>query len=116
MALITTQVVSTSTITAAGNTSSAVVQPVGNVGGPVYVAIGVTAVTGSGASLSPVVQFSADNSTWLTANTDETFPAITATGATVLRVGQSRGQYVRVSWPLPAGTSPNITAAIVIWS
>ncbi|NUO34308.1 MAG: hypothetical protein HOQ27_04450 [Dermatophilaceae bacterium] len=117
MPKINTQAASATTITAAGNTATAQVQPVGNVGGPVTVHIGVTAVSGAGASWSPVVQFSTDGgSTWLTASADETIPAITATGVTVFRVAQSRGQHVRVSWPTPAGTTPSITADIAIWS
>jgi hypothetical protein len=116
MSKITTQQSSSSVITTSGNTASAPVQPVGNVGGPVTVHIGVDVVSGSSPSWAPVVQFSMDNATWLAANADETIPAITTTGVTVWRVAQSRGMFVRVSWPTPGGTTPSFTASIAIWS
>lgn len=116
MSKVNTQVASSSVITTAGNSAVAQVQPVGNVGGPVLVHIGVDAVSGAGATWSPVVQFSNDGSTWLAAGADEAIPPITTTGVTVWRVAQSRGQFVRVSWPLPAGTSPSFTANIALWS
>lgn len=116
MPRITTQTASGTVITAAGNTATAAVQPVGNVGGAVLVHIGVGAVSGSSPSWAPVVQFSSDGTTWLAANADETIPAITTTGVTVWRVAQSRGAFVRVSWPLPGGTTPSFTASIAIWS
>lgn len=116
MAQVTTQSVFTGAITAAGNTTTATVQPVGNVGGPVWVSVGIGAVAGTSPTLAPVVQFSTDGTTWLTANTDETLPTISAVGVTVWRVAQSRGQFARVSWPLPGGTTPSLTAAIAIWS
>lgn len=112
----TTQVGTSSVITTSGQTSTAAVQPVGNVGGPVMVHIGVDVVSGSSPSWAPVVQFSQDGSTWLAANTDETITPITTTGVTVWRVAQSRGQFVRVSWPTPGGTTPSFTASIAIWS
>ena len=117
MAKITTQVGSSSVITTAGNTATATVQPVGNVGGSVVVHIGVDVVSGSSPTWAPVVQFSMDGTTWLAANADETIsPVITTTGVTVWRVFQSRGAFVRVSWPLPGGTTPSFTATIAIWS
>lgn len=116
MPRITTQTASGTVITVAGNTATAAVQPVGNVGGAVLVHIGVGAVSGSSPSWAPVVQFSSDGTTWLAANADETIPAITATGVTAWRVAQSRGAFVRVSWPLPGGTTPSFTASIAIWS
>jgi hypothetical protein len=118
MPKITTQIGTSNTITTSGQTATAQVLPFGNVGGPVVVHIGVDAVSGSGSpTWSPVVQFSQDGgSTWLAASADETIPAITATGVTVFKVNQSRGQHVRVSWPTPSGTSPSFTANIGIWS
>ena len=116
MSKVTTQVGSSSVITTAGNTATAAVQPVGNVGGPVVVHIGVDVVSGSSPSWSPVVQFSQDGTTWIAANADETITPITTTGVTVWRVFQSRGAFVRVSWPLPSGTSPSFTATIAMWS
>lgn len=118
MPKITTQQASSQVITSSGNTATAVVQPVGNVGGPVTVHIGCDAVSGTGSpTWSPVVQFSTDGgSTWITASSDETIPPITTTGVTVWKVAQSRGQHVRVSWPTPTGTSPSFTASIAIWS
>lgn len=116
MPKITTQHASSTVITTAGNTATATVQPVGNVGGPVSVHIGVDAVSGATPTWAPVVQFSNDGTTWLAANTDETIPVISATGVTVWRVAQSRGTFVRVSWPLPGGTTPSFTANIAIWS
>ena len=117
MPKITTQVGTSSVITTSGQTATATVQPVGNVGGPVTVHIGVDVVSGSGSpTWSPVVQFSNDGSTWIAASADETIPPITATGVTVWKVAQSRGQFVRVSWPTPTGTSPSFTASIAIWS
>lgn len=116
MPKITTQTASSTVVTAAGNTVTAAVQPVGNVGGPVLVHIGVDVVSGSSPTWSPVVQFSNDGTTWLGANADETIPVITTTGVTVWRVAQSRGSFVRVSWPLPGGTTPSFTASIAIWS
>jgi len=116
MPKITTQIGSSNIITAAGNTATATVQPVGNIGGPVTVHIGVDVVSGTSPSWAPVVQFSTDGTTWLAANADETIPVITTTGVTVWRVAQSRGSFVRVSWPLPGGTTPSFTASIAIWS
>lgn len=116
MPKITTQAASATVVTAAGNTATAAVQPVGNVGGPVHVHIGVDVVSGGSPSWAPVVQFSNDGTTWLAASADETIPAITTTGVTVWRVAQSRGPFVRVSWPLPGGTTPSFTASIAIWS
>lgn len=116
MPKITTQTASSTVITAAGNTATATVQPVGNVGSPVLVHIGVSAVSGTSPTWAPVVQFSNDGTTWLAANADETIPAITTTGVTVWRVAQSRATFVRVSWPLPGGTTPSFTANIAIWS
>lgn len=116
MPKITTQAASSSVVTAAGNTVTATVQPVGSVGGPVTVHIGVGVVSGTNPSWAPVVQFSNDGTTWLAANADETIPVITTTGVTVWRVAQSRGSFVRVSWPLPGGTTPSFTASIAIWS
>ena len=116
MPKITTQTASSAVISTAGNTATASVQPVGNVGGPVVVHIGVSVVSGSSPTWTPVVQFSTDGTTWLTANTDETIPVITTTGVTVWRVAQSRGAFVRVSWLLPGGTTPSFTANIAIWS
>ena len=116
MPKITTQHASSTVITAAGNTPTVTVQPVGNVGGPVSVHIGVDVVSGTSPTWAPVVQFSTDGTTWLAANTDETIPVITTTGVTVWRVAQSRGTFVRVSWPLPGGTTPSFTATIAIWS
>jgi hypothetical protein len=116
MPKITTQVGSSTVITAAGNTATATVQPVGNVGGPVSVHIGVDVVSGTTPTWAPVVQFSNDGTTWLAANADETIPVISTTGVTVWRVAQSRGSFVRVSWPLPGGTTPSFTATIAIWS
>jgi hypothetical protein len=117
MPKVTTQVGSASVITTAGNTASAAVQPVGNVGGPVVVHIGVDVVSGTASpTWAPVVQFSMDGTTWLAAGADETIPPITTTGVTVWRVAQSRGMFVRVSWPLPGGTNPSFTATIAIWS
>lgn len=116
MPKVTTQIGSSTVITTSGNTATAAVQPVGNVGGPVTVHIGVDVVSGTSPSWAPVVQFSNDGTTWMAANADETIPAITATGVTVWRVAQSRGTFVRVSWPLPGGTTPSFTASIAIWS
>lgn len=116
MPKITTQHASAAVVTAAGNTATATVQPVGNVGGPVTVHIGVDVVSGSSPTWAPVVQFSSDGTTWLAANADETIPVITTTGVTVWRVAQSRGSFARVSWPLPGGTTPSFTASIAIWS
>ena len=116
MPKITTQAASSNVITAAGNTATATVQPAGNVGGPVTVHLGVNVVSGSSPTWAPVVQFSNDGTTWLAASADETIPVITTTGVTVWRVAQSRGAFVRVSWPLPGGTTPSFTANIAIWS
>lgn len=116
MPKITTQAAAGTVITTAGNTATASVQPIGNVGGAVLIHIGVGAVSGTSPSWAPVVQFSNDGTTWLAANADETIPAITTTGVTVWRVAQSRGAFVRVSWPLPGGTTPSFTASIAIWS
>ena len=117
MPKVNTQQAAASVITTSGNTATAVVQPVGNVGGPVTVHIGVTAVSGSASpTWAPVVQFSNDGSTWIAANADETIPPITATGVTVWRVAQSRGSFVRVSCPTPSGTTPSFTADVAIWS
>lgn len=117
MPKVTTQIGSSTVITTSGNTASAQVQPIGNIGGPVTVHIGVDVVSGSSPSWSPVVQFSNDGgSTWIAANADETIPAITSIGVTVWRVAQSRGQLARVSWPAPTGTTPSFTATIAIWS
>jgi len=116
MPRITTQHASSTVVTAAGNTATATVQPVGNVGGAVSVHIGVDVVSGTSPTWAPVVQFSNDGTTWLAANVDETIPVISATGVTVWRVAQSRGAFARVSWPLPGGTTPSFTATIAIWS
>ena len=116
MPRITTQVGSSAVITAAGNTATATVQPVGNVGGTVLVHIGVDVVSGTSPTWAPVVQFSNDGTTWLATSADETVPVITTTGVTVWRVAQSRGTFVRVSWPLPGGTTPSFTATIAVWS
>ncbi|MFF0268664.1 hypothetical protein [Kribbella sp. NPDC004536] len=115
MTAIATGAVFTGTITAAGNTATASVQPFGNVGGPVYAAVAITAVSGTTPTLVPKLQFSVDGTTWLAANSDETFPTLSAVGVTLLTV-PSRAIYARVSWALPGGTSPSFTTAVAIWS
>jgi len=105
---------SNTVITTSGNSSGVAVQPVGNVGGPVTCHISVTAVSGTSPTLTVSLQFSWNNSTWTTANADETTAAITTTG-TVQLTAPSRGTFVRAAWTV-GGTTPSFTAAIALWS
>jgi hypothetical protein len=101
-------------ITTSGNSSGVAVQPVGNVGGPVSCHVAVTAVSGSTPTLTVSLQWSWNNSTWISANADETFATITAVGAALL-IAPSRAPYVRAAWTVTGGT-PSFTAAIALWS
>jgi hypothetical protein len=101
-------------LTTSGNSTSVAVQPVGNVGGAVSCHVAVTAVSGTNPTLTVSLQWSWNNSTWITANADETFATITATGAALLTV-PSRAPYVRAAWTV-TGTTPSFTAAIALWS
>ena len=107
-------VASNAVITTSGNSSGVLVQPVGNVGGPVSCHLAVTAVSGSSPTLTVSLQWSQNNSTWITATTDETFATVTAAGAALLTV-PSRALYVRAAWTVTGGT-PSFTAAIALWS
>ena len=101
-------------ITAAGNTTSTPVA-LGNVGSPVNCLVAVTAATGTTPSLVITLQWSWDNSTWVTGNSSEAFASITGVSSALLTV-PSRAPYVRASWPLPGGTTPNFTTVIAVWS
>lgn len=101
-------------ITTSGNSTGVQVQPVGNVGGPVSCHVSVTAVSGSTPALTVSLQWSWNNSTWISGNADETFAPITATGAALLTV-PSRAPYVRAAWTVTGGT-PSFTAAVALWS
>jgi hypothetical protein len=107
-------VVNNAVLTTSGNSAGVLVLPVGNVGGPVYCHVAVTAVSGSTPTLVVSLQWSWNSSTWITANTDETFTTFTSVGAALLVV-PSRGLYVRSAWTV-AGTTPSFTAAIALWS
>jgi hypothetical protein len=101
-------------ITTSGNSSGVVVQPVGNVGGAVSCHVAVTAVSGSSPTLTVSLQWSQNNSTWINANADETLPAITTAGVSLLTV-PSRAAFVRAAWTV-GGSTPSFTAAIAVWS
>lgn len=101
-------------LTTSGNSPGVVVQPVGNVGGAVSCHVAVTAVSGSSPTLVVSLQWSPNNSTWINANTDETFATITTATAALLTV-PSRAAYVRAAWTV-AGSTPSFTTAIAVWS
>lgn len=101
-------------ITTSGNSAGVAVQPVGNIGGPVSCHVAVTAVSGTTPTLTVSLQWSWNNSTWITATADETFAAFTAAGAALLTV-PSRAPYVRAAWAVTGGT-PSFAAAIALWS
>lgn len=101
-------------LTTSGNSTGVAVQPVGNIGGPVSCHVAVTAVSGSSPTLIVSLQWSWNNSTWITASADETFTTMTTTGAALLTV-PSRAPYVRAAWTVAGGT-PSFTAAIALWS
>lgn len=101
-------------LTTSGNSSGVQVQPGGNIGGPVSCHVAVTAASGTSPSLVVSLQWSANNSTWIASNTDETFAAITTTGAALLTV-PSRAAFVRAAWTV-TGTTPSFTTAIALWS
>lgn len=102
-------------ITTSGNSSVVAVQPVGNVGGPVSCHVSVTAVSGTASpTLTVSLQFSWDQSTWTTANAEETFAVINAVGDALLTC-PSRGPYVRAAWTV-TGTTPSFSTAIALWS
>lgn len=101
-------------LTTSGNTAPVAVQPFGNVGGLVNCHVAVTAVAGTSPTLNVSLQFSWNQSTWTTANADETFATITAAGEALLSA-PSRGTYVRAAWTV-GGTTPSFTAAIALWS
>jgi len=107
-------VANNSVLTTSGNSAGVAVQPVGNVGGPVSCHVAVTAVSGSSPTLGVSLQWSQNNSSWITANADETFAPITSTGAVLLTV-PSRAAFVRAAWTVGGGT-PSFTAAIAVWS
>jgi hypothetical protein len=101
-------------ITGAGNTTTTPVY-LGDVGSPVNCLVAVTAASGTTPSLVITLQWSWDNSTWVTGNAGEAFASITGVSSALLTV-PSRAPYVRASWPLPGGTTPNFTTVIAIWS
>ena len=101
-------------LTTSGNATGVSVQPVGNVGGAVSCHVAVTAVSGTTPSLTVSLQWSWNNSTWISANSDETFAAFTAPGAALLTV-PSRAPFVRAAWTV-SGTTPSFTTAIAVWS
>jgi hypothetical protein len=101
-------------ITTSGNSTGVAVQPVGNVGGAVTCHVAVTAVSGSSPTLTVSLQWSQNNSTWITANADETLATMTTTGAALLTV-PSRAAFVRAAWTV-TGSTPSFTAAIAVWS
>jgi hypothetical protein len=101
-------------ITTSGNSSGVAVQPVGNVGGPVTCHVSVTAVSGSSPTLTVSLQWSQNNSTWISGNADETFPVMTSTGTAQL-TAPSRAAFVRAAWTV-TGSTPSFTAAIAVWS
>lgn len=101
-------------LTTSGNSSGIAVQPVGNVGGPVSCHVAVTAVSGSSPTLVVSLQWSWNNSTWITANADETFATVTAIGVALLTV-PSRALFARAAWTVAGGT-PSFTVAIALWS
>lgn len=74
------------------------------------VLLDVTAVSGAGANLAPVVQWSHDGVNWFDADPADAFTAITATGKK-LKQFTAKGLYGRVSYTI-TGTTPSFTFAV----
>lgn len=73
--------------------------------------ISVTAVSGTAPTLTPAVQWS-DNggTTWYGSDPADVFTTISAVG-NVVKTFQVRGTSMRLTWPLPGGTTPSLTFA-----
>lgn len=79
---------------------------------PVKIAVGltVTAVGGVSPTLDVAVQWSHDGSTWLAAQSADSFTQVTAATAAV-KVFEVKGPLFRVSYTV-AGTTPSFTFAV----
>lgn len=91
---------------ATARTASGTAPGVHDLGESSYVAVyvNITAISGSGASLTVIVEDSPDGTVWGQLATSS---ALTSTGVTVLRASQP-SQFVRVRYTI-AGTTPSIT-------
>lgn len=69
--------------------------------------VDVTAVTGTSPSCTFSVEWSNNGSTWATADTADSFTAITAISKKV-KTFQAKGLYARLVWTI-TGTSPSFT-------
>lgn len=75
--------------------------------GRVSLAVIASAVSGTTPNMVVSLQWSHDNSTWLTADAADTMTALTATG-NVVKTFQVKAPYVRAAWTI-TGTTPSFT-------
>lgn len=77
-------------------------------GARVAIALIVTAVSGTGPSMTVSVQWSHDaGTTWSDADPADVFPAVTATGNRVKEFAR-KGGHARLAWTI-SGTTPSFT-------
>lgn len=104
------QLVSSQTITAAGNTATLSLDNHA-MGTSLNAQVNVTARSGTTPSLTVNVQQSPDGVAWTTTNT---FAAITNVGVADM-VAEVRGEFARLSWTV-SGTTPSFTSTVALWA
>lgn len=82
-------------------------------GDELAVEVDVTAVTGTGPSMTVSVEWSHDGTTWFTGDPPDVFTAITAVGKKVKEFDM-KGPWYRVAWAI-TGTTPSFTFALTAW-
>lgn len=104
------QLISSQTITAAGNTATLSLDNHA-MGTSLLAQVNISARSGTTPSLTVNIQQSPDGSNWTTTHT---FAAITNVGVSDLVV-DVRGEFARLSWTV-SGTTPSFTSAVALWA
>lgn len=104
------QLVSSQTITAAGNTAALSLDNHA-MGTGLYAQVNITARSGTAPSLTVNIQQSPDGVSW---TTTDTFTAITNVGVSD-RAVEVRAEHARLSWTV-TGTTPSFTSTVALWA
>lgn len=91
--------------------SAAVAVPLGRSG--ISCQVGISAISGAGATLAASIEWSSDGVTWFKSDPADTLTSITAV-QNVAKHLTARGDFMRLAWVI-TGTTPSVTFAANLW-